>query len=126
MLEALGRALSNGRERAMIVGSDAPALPRAYFETLLASGADVALGPCEDGGYYAIACRRVHPKMFDGVEWSAARTLHQSREAIERCGLTVELGPPWFDVDTPEDFARLRATPGLGPRTAKIILWPKS
>ena len=30
----------------------------------------VALGPAEDGGYYAICCRRTHPAMFAGVAWA--------------------------------------------------------
>src|SRR5215212_1268509 len=57
MLHALSTGLAQGRERVCIVGSDAPSLPAAHLMALLASPADVALGPCEDGGYYAIACR---------------------------------------------------------------------
>src|SRR6266542_1447721 len=46
MLHALSTALAEGREQVCIVGSDAPTLPAAHLRTLLASPADVALGPC--------------------------------------------------------------------------------
>lgn len=91
----------------MIVGSDAPTLPLDHLRGLLASQADVALGPAEDGGYYAIAARRTHPDMFEGVEWSSGRELKQTVAACQACGLSVELGEPWFDVDTAADLLRL-------------------
>ena len=107
MYHALGTALAEGRQQACIVGSDAPTLPISHLASLLASPAEVALGPCEDGGYYAIACRRVQPGMFRGVEWSSHQALEQTREAALSCGLDVECGPLWFDVDNPEELTRL-------------------
>ena len=101
-----------------IVGSDAPTLPVSHIEALLASPADVALGPCEDGGYYAISCRRAHPDMFRGVEWSSARALEQTEKSARQCGLSVERGPGWYDVDRPEDLRRLRDEANL-PRHTK-------
>ena len=47
--------------------------------------ADVALGPCADGGYYAIACRRAHPLMFAEVEWSTKNVLEQTERAARAC-----------------------------------------
>ena len=104
---------------ACIVGSDAPTLPVSHIEALLASSADVALGPCEDGGYYAISCRRAHAQMFRGVEWSSARALQQTEESARRCGLTVERGPNWYDVDRPEDLRRLRVEGNLPKHTSR-------
>ncbi len=92
---------------AMILGCDAPHLPFAHIETLMQTEADVALGPAEDGGYWGIHCRRIHPRMFDGVEWSTTRACEQTMQAVRACGLTVELGPLWWDIDTPADLARL-------------------
>jgi rSAM/selenodomain-associated transferase 1 len=94
---------------AMIVGSDAPGIPGPHLQSLLHSSADVALGPTEDGGYYAIAARQTHPDMFHQVEWSSGKELRQTVRACELCGLTVEIGPRWFDIDTPEDLERARA-----------------
>ncbi len=122
MFHAMARALRGGHPRAMIVGSDAPTLPAAHLERLLAAEADVALGPADDGGYYAISCRRTHPRMFDGVEWSGPKALRDTMRAVKACTLTVELGEPWFDVDTPEDLARLARSPELPSHTEAWFL----
>jgi len=68
----------------------------------------VALGPCADGGFYAIAARRTEEAMFAGVEWSSGRERGQTIEACRRSGLTVECGGLWDDVDTPADLPRLK------------------
>lgn len=114
-------ALAGAGEPCMILGSDAPGLPLAYLKRLLAAASDVALGPADDGGYYAILAHRTHPAMFAGVEWSTAQTLAQTRAAVEQCGLSIELGDPWFDVDTPDDFTRLLQSPTLPPHTANFL-----
>ncbi len=119
MLHALDQALRQGHPKAIIVGTDAPTLPLGHLQRLLASEADVALGPTDDGGFYAIACRRTHPAMFDNVEWSGPRTLEHTVGAIQRAGLTVELGSRWFDVDESADLERLAAAPDLPPWTAR-------
>jgi hypothetical protein len=109
MYLTLDAALRAGRPQVMIVGGDAPTLPAAHIGLLLAAAADVALGPCRDGGYYAIACRRVHPRMFRGVPWSHQEALQATIRACRACGLSVEIGEEWFDVDVPEDLERLSA-----------------
>jgi thioredoxin-dependent peroxiredoxin len=121
MLQALRSALQAGRDRAMIVGTDAPTLPVEHLESLLCAHADVALGPTDDGGYYAIACRNISDRMFDGVPWSAPDTLQRTAAAALACGLTVEYGPSWWDVDTPEDLARLLAEHDLPRNTAQVL-----
>jgi rSAM/selenodomain-associated transferase 1 len=117
MLHALSAGLASGRERVCVVGSDAPTLPAAHLEALLSSPSEMALGPCEDGGYYAIACRRTDPGMFRGVEWSSPVALAQTEEAARGCGLKVERGPVWYDIDVPEDVLRLRRDGNLPAHT---------
>jgi rSAM/selenodomain-associated transferase 1 len=104
---AIRSALDAARPCVMILGSDSPGLPPEHIRTLLACPADVAIGPTEDGGFYAISCRKAAPQMFHAVRWSTAHTLNDTVNALERCRLTFQLGPTWFDVDTPEDLARL-------------------
>jgi uncharacterized protein len=106
---ALEQALAAGRPKALILGSDSPGLPAAHIRALLGSSADVSLGPVDDGGFYAIACGKTAPAMFEGVRWSTASTLGDTVRALANCGLSVELGPAWFDVDRPEDLTRLGA-----------------
>ncbi len=107
MRHALDAGLAEGRSVMMIVGGDVPTVPVEHLRQLLAADADVALGPAEDGGYYAIACRRTHPEMFLGVEWSTGRACEQTAAACRKAGLTVFLGAPWFDIDEPSDLARI-------------------
>src|SRR5260370_11582341 len=107
-----------GPRPACIVGSDSPTLPAAHIEALLASPADVALGPCEDGGYYAISCRRTHPEMFRGVAWSSARALEHAGAAGPPGGLAVERGPSWDDGDLIDDLRLLGNEGKLPPRTS--------
>jgi len=121
LLHALAGAIRSGRPQAMILGSDSPTLPRGHIQRLLDSAADVALGPCEDGGYYAIACRRVHPEMFAGVEWSTPHVLEQTERAVRASGFSVERGDLWYDVDEPEDLARLMKEPALPPCTRQAV-----
>lgn len=122
LFHALDEGLRQGRERVVIIGSDSPTLPPAYLMGLLQSDADVALGPCDDGGYYAIACRRVSERMFQDVAWSTREALAQTAEAARKCGLTVEVCQTWWDVDEPADLDRLIAVTDLPPHTAEALL----
>lgn len=108
MFHALRAALEAGHPRAMILGSDVPDLPSDHIASLLQLDADIALGGCSDGGYWGIAARRVHPRMFDGVEWSSGRERQQTIAACRACGFSVANGRSWDDVDTPEDLVRLK------------------
>ncbi len=116
LYHAMEKALRAGRPSVMVVGSDSPTLPAGHLRMLLGDPADVALGPTEDGGYYAIHCRRLHPAMFAGVVWSTCNVLRQTTTAAQTCGLTVFHGPRWFDVDEPADLSRLLSGP-LPPAT---------
>jgi rSAM/selenodomain-associated transferase 2 len=66
--------------------------------------------------------------MFDGVRWSTEHTFSDTVVAVERCGLTWESGPSWFDVDRPEDLDRpgfpasLRARLGTGAALISIVI----
>lgn len=131
--ERLFRALSEAGEEAAFVaalGSDHPTLPvevvHRAFEAL-ERGADVALGPAEDGGYYLIALRAdaVSRRLFEEIEWSTERVLPTTLDRCRELGLGLEMLPMASDVDTPEDLARLaaRMTEGdLGcPRTRGLL-----
>jgi rSAM/selenodomain-associated transferase 1 len=121
MIHALQQSLDHGYERAVILGSDAPTLPVDHVMRLLSSNADIALGPAEDGGFYAIAARRTNIRMFDEVSWSQSTTLADTLKSIEHAGLTVDLGPRWFDVDTVADLRRLAEQPDLSPEMAGFV-----
>ncbi|MDZ4801643.1 MAG: TIGR04282 family arsenosugar biosynthesis glycosyltransferase [Bryobacteraceae bacterium] len=117
MLHAAECGLKEGAGRVVIVGADCPTLPATHLRTAASSDCDIAITPAEDGGYCAIGFRRTHPAMFDGVEWSSSDALSGTIRACQAAGLTVSLGPFWYDIDTPADLARLELDPLRGEAT---------
>ncbi len=118
LFHALEQGLSAGSEIVMVLGSDSPGLPPAHITELLRSNADVTLGPTRDGGFFAIACRAVRLEMFSDVRWSSECTLADVVRQVSVSGLTVALGPSWFDVDVEGDLLRLLDMPDLQQNTA--------
>jgi len=108
---ALTRCLTEGYERAVIMDSDSPTLPSAYvaqaFDEL--DGADVTLGPCEDGGYYLIGFKQPQPRLLREVRMSTPHVLRDTLALARESGLRVALLPAWYDVDTLQELQRLRA-----------------
>ena len=52
--------------------------------------------------------RRASPQLFAGIEWGSATVMRDTRERLEALGWRWrELRTLW-DVDRPEDVARLR------------------
>jgi rSAM/selenodomain-associated transferase 1 len=121
MLAALKDELAEGYRVAAIVGSDSPTLPARYLAGILECPQDICFGPASDGGFYAIACRRIDAAMFDGVAWSTPDTLAQTKRAAAKAGLTFTLGEEWYDVDCGEDLNRLAGDPGLRPFTRAAL-----
>jgi rSAM/selenodomain-associated transferase 1 len=114
-------ALGAGAEAVVVAGADSPTLPVervAEAFDALAGGADVVLGPTEDGGYYLVGARRLHEPLFRDVAWSTDRVLAVTLERARSHGLGVRLLEPWYDVDEPADLDRLRrdAAPGSACR----------
>jgi rSAM/selenodomain-associated transferase 1 len=103
---------ARGCEAAAIMDADSPTLPRAHIVSLFAQLAepqtDVALGPCEDGGYWAIGLKRLHHAVLTGIPWSTERVLSASLARAAEAGLSAKLAPAWYDVDDGDSLRRLR------------------
>ncbi len=114
---AFDAAFREGATAVVLIGSDSPTMPNERvtdaFERL--GGVDCVLGPAEDGGYYLVGLSSPAGAIFRGVEWSTDGVLRQTLEKARGAGIGVELLEPWYDVDTVEDLARLRAE--LGARS---------
>lgn len=93
-------------DRVVIIGSDSPTLPREHVELAfeLLREVDCVLGPATDGGYYLIGQRGKNQPIFTGVDWSTSRVLEQTVSLISQCGARLAVLPPWYDVDTPDDW----------------------
>jgi rSAM/selenodomain-associated transferase 1 len=99
----------SGADAVVVVGADSPTLPLEYIERAFAEleRADVVLGPACDGGYYLLGCRQVVPSLFAGIAWGSASVLADTIAALAETSWRLAVLPPWYDVDTPDDWAML-------------------
>jgi uncharacterized protein len=108
MANAFQDRFAEGYERVVIIGSDSPSLPVAYIEQALNSEKDLTLGPSTDGGYYLIGMSGKLVDVFEDVDWGTDKVLAETLERIKQSGCSLELLPPWYDVDRPEDLKFLQ------------------
>jgi rSAM/selenodomain-associated transferase 1 len=110
------RAFELGEAWVILIGADTPHLPSARLaeaRTALQEGADVVLGPAEDGGYYLIGLRQPAPTLLHDMEWSSPTVLQHTLTRAEAEGLRVNLLPIERDIDTPDDLSWLAAREGM-------------
>ena len=113
--ERLDRALtcylSRGYERVVIMDSDSPTLPPHYLSRafdVLSDGADVVLGPCDDGGYYLIGIKSPTPRLLREVHMSTPTVAAETIALAKEEGLNLISLPVWYDVDDAASLSRLR------------------
>lgn len=102
-------AQEQGADQTVVVGSDSPTLPLGYLEKAYEhlNESDCVLGPATDGGYYLLGLRKPLP-IFSSIEWSTPQVLNQTVARLEQAQASLKLLPPWYDVDTAEDWELLR------------------
>jgi rSAM/selenodomain-associated transferase 1 len=111
------------------VNSDGPTLPLAYLAAAfeeLDRGADVVLGPSDDGGYYLIGLKRPAPRLLREVQMSTPHVTTDTLALAAEEGLSVGMLPTWYDVDDAPSLARLKAElatapPEIAPHTQAFI-----
>jgi rSAM/selenodomain-associated transferase 1 len=121
--------VARGVERLVLIGSDSPTAPRRAVSRafrLLREGADIVLGPAEDGGYWLLGVRADRPEIFAGIPWGTRRVLRRTAERAAARGARVRFVGTSWDVDRPRDLLRLRRVlRGAGarraPRTAAAL-----
>ena len=125
---------ADGRDSVVVIGADSPTLDPAFVVSafLLLEHKDAVLGPAADGGFVLLGLRPpFDPAWLDDIAWSTADVLGQTVDRLTRAGRTVALLPPWYDVDTPDDWrmlqghARAMRAAGrhatVGPRLAALL-----
>jgi uncharacterized protein len=115
MSRFIEQQLREGADAVVLVGADSPTLPTTHIEQTFAElkRADLVLGPAMDGGYYLVGCGRRVPPIFEGIAWSTGQVLAQTLACLGQPGSEssewrLALLPPWYDIDTREDWALLR------------------
>ena len=134
MLDTVASSLDSGATAVVMIGSDLPTLPRAHVIDAFArldAGADCVFGPADDGGYYAVGVSSKDRKageraarlaaLFTGISWGSDGVLQQSLAAASWTGLGAEVIAPWYDVDHPDDLARVLADPNA--RATRTRAW---
>jgi rSAM/selenodomain-associated transferase 1 len=125
---ALTYYLHRGYRQVVIMNSDGPTLPPSWLTAAferLADGADVVLGPCDDGGYYLIGIKRPAPRLLREVQMSTPHVTEETLKLAAEEGLQVELLPVWYDVDNAASLARLidelADMPGVARHTRSFL-----
>ena len=116
-------AFAAGYERVAVVGTDHPTLPVDFVRMaceLLRTPRRVVLGPSEDGGYYLMGLNELYAELFD-MDYSHSGVFDDTLAAAARTPAEPVVLPPWYDVDTPGDLARLAADLREQPPDAKAL-----
>ncbi len=113
----LGRRMAHvfaagGERPLLLIGTDCPVLNVEHLRQAalaLHSAVDAVFITTEDGGYYLVGLKQPCPALFEGIEWSSARVMTQTRSRLSALGLRwTEVARLW-DVDRAEDVARWHA-----------------
>ena len=111
LLHAAEDLFACGFSGVCLIDSDSPTMPQSALSqavALLARAGDrVVLGGSDDGGYYLIGVKRMHPRLFERIDWSTERVLEQTLERARKIGLETALLPTWYDVDDAATLERL-------------------
>ena len=108
----LKECFEKGYGQVAAMNSDSPSLPLATleeaFKRLDDADVDVVFGPCDDGGYYLIGCKRPYPRLVREVEMSTDHVLADTLAIAREEMLNVALLAPWYDVDDLAGLERVR------------------
>lgn len=100
----------------LIIGTDCPALTPDHLALAAAmlSHYEAVLIPAEDGGYVLIGLRKPQPRLFSDMPWGTATVMDETRRCLKSLSLSWRELPALWDVDTPDDLARLTRENLLG------------
>ena len=128
MLRAFVAAFAAGYDRAVVVGTDHPTLPTAFFGLAFDALADpmtAVLGPSEDGGYYLLGLNDVAPDLFDMAYSSHPAVFRDTLDRVMELDMTPVVLPEHYDVDDGPALARLaaewRGGADVGVRTSAML-----
>ncbi|MEP2027045.1 MAG: TIGR04282 family arsenosugar biosynthesis glycosyltransferase [Reichenbachiella sp.] len=109
MSDALKSELAN-YDKVCIIGTDCAQLTGEFITDAFAqlNSHDVVLGPANDGGYYLLGMKQFEASLFEGIDWSTEKVLNQTVGAINALNKSYALLPQLIDVDTIEDWEKVK------------------
>ena len=105
----------------LLTGTDCPPLRPAHLRRsarALLDGDDAVFYPAQDGGYVLVGLREPQPALFEDMVWSTPEVMSETRKRAQALGLRVREFETLWDVDTPSDLARWRASASASPATS--------
>ena len=106
MQNAFATGFASGYHAICIIGTDCYELTASVivdaFDALRST--DAVVGPAEDGGYYLLGMRKLHPELFVKKNWSTSSVLKDTVANFESAGLTYSTLPLLRDVDVEDDL----------------------
>jgi len=129
MANAFEELFEKGFDAVLLMGSDIPELDSRIVSAAaeLLESVDAVIGPASDGGFYLMGLRRhaFSREIFQQIPWSTGEVLTRTLKTMEVLSVVYRQLPVLDDIDTPEDFSRLkkRVEQGgnIGRRTRKNI-----
>lgn len=106
MQDAFHRGFAMGYQKIILIGSDLPDISASIiqlgFDELIKN--DIVFGPAEDGGYYLVGMKKLHPTIFQNKPWSNEELL--SLTLKELSDYKLQLLPFLNDIDVYEDLKK--------------------
>ncbi|NJM08676.1 DUF2064 domain-containing protein [Candidatus Gracilibacteria bacterium] len=107
---AVGEAFAQSAHPAVLIGIDTPHLPlnrlRDAF-TRLEDGADLVIGPAEDGSPYLIGIKAALPGFFDAMPHDHNHSMRALQQRVGEAGLRLTRLPGWYRINGYDDLHRL-------------------
>lgn len=98
----------NTCDQVIIIGSDCPQLTSDHikeaFEQL--DAVDLVIGPSHDGGYYLLGINKLHPELFEGINWSTEHVFNETIKKAQSLNLSTSTLETLSDVDFEEDWVK--------------------
>ena len=113
MQRCVVHAFTQGADRALLIGTDAPALDAAMLRradaALAADAIDAVFVPAADGGYALVGLKQPRASLFDDMPWSTPQVMAATRQRLAQAGLRAVELPAVHDIDESADLAHLPA-----------------
>jgi rSAM/selenodomain-associated transferase 1 len=110
LARAFADSFARDARKAVVIGCDCPQISKdsviSSFDAL--ERCEVVLGPTEDGGYYLLGLKEMHASLFKNVPWSTGDVFEKTLNILKFQTLSYISLNAFSDVDTLEDFNRVR------------------
>lgn len=108
----------------VMVGSDVASLKVGdicdAFEQI-ESGAGIVIAPADDGGYGLLGGSMINQELFGGITWGGAQVYSGMVANLNSLEIDWQQLAAVWDIDRPEDLARLRGELMLSRELLKIL-----